>query len=292
MDLNLSSTSMPWWQTDDYRLEEAIPKPFNVLAGEHGPMLVRAWDDGRTDPGWGIRPNRDGVGFLQLYEDKNDLRRKRALDSQTKFGRPFAFVMRSVQMICIDIDGKNGGLSGAKDLGPLPPTLAETSKSGNGYHLFYHLPDVWDLNAGYGKFPDRIGIASGVDIRAVGCVYHYPQQRWNDRGLVELPEFMYDRLRAAEEKRAASAARVTTIIEDGDPVEIAVLQDELIQDLKKVSSQQGGRNNALFAIGNKMIEAGVPDWETLIHKRGLDVGLPMDEVNKLVANIEAHYNKP
>lgn len=291
MDLNLSSTSTPWWQTDDYDFEKDVPLAFYEEAGEHGPMIIRAWDDGRTDPGWGIRPNREGVGFLQLYENKNSARRQRALVAQKKLGRPFAFVMRSMQIICIDIDGKNGGLEGAKQLGPFPETLAETSKSGNGYHLFYLLPDEWDLNAGYGRYGDRIGIAPGVDIRSVGCVYHYPQQRWNRRRLAELPQFMHDRLLAAEQKRAASAARITTIIEEGDPVEIAVLQDELIQDLKKVSSAAGGRNNALFAIGNKMIEAGVEGWETLIHDRGIDVGLPLEEVNKLVANIEAHYNK-
>jgi hypothetical protein len=291
VDLNLSTTSTPWWQTDDYNVEEPVPLEFYSMAGEHGPMLVRAWKDGRTEPGWGIRPNREGVGFLQLYENKNALRRERALRVQEKAGEPFAFVMRSVQMICIDIDGKNGGLEGAKQLGPFPETMAETSKSGNGYHLFYLLPDVWDLNAGFGRLGDRIGIAPGVDIRGVGCVYHYPQQRWNERGLVELPQFMHDRLRAAEQKRAASAARIETIIEEGDPVEIAVLQDELVQDLKTVASQPGGRNNALFAIGSKMIEAGVDEWELKVHARALEVGLPMEEANKLIANIEAYFNK-
>jgi len=292
VDLNLSSTSTPWWQTDDYSVKKDVPIEFYSFAGEHGPMVLQAWKDGRTEPGWGIRPNRDGVGFLQLYENRNAARRQRALVAHQTVEQAFAFVMRSVQMICIDIDGKNGGLEGAKQLGPFPETLAETSKSGTGYHLFYHLPDEWDLNAGFGRYGDRIGIAPGVDIRSVGCVYHYPQQRWNDRALAQLPQFMHERLEAAEQKRAASAARIETIINEGDPVELAVLQDELIQDLKKVSSAAGGRNNALFAIGSKMIEAGVDNWESLIHKRGCDVGLPIDEVNKLVANIEAHHNKP
>ena len=64
----------------------------------------------------------------------------------------------------------------------LPPTLAETSKSGDGYHLFYLVDEEWDDEKGYGLLGDRIGIEQGVDIRATGCVYHHPQQRWNDRG--------------------------------------------------------------------------------------------------------------
>ena len=52
----------------------------------------------------------------------------------------FAFVMRAqCSLVCIDIDGKNGGLIHApvKLEACCAHTLAGASKSGDGYHLWY-----------------------------------------------------------------------------------------------------------------------------------------------------------
>lgn len=196
----------------------------------------------------------------------------------------FAVVMRSVRMVCIDIDGKNGGLEHAKKLGALPLTLAETSKSGDGFHLFYLVDEAWDAERGFALLSDRIGIEQGVDIRATGCVYHHSQQRWNGRGLAMLPNHLYEILTHRNQKIAATAARIQGVLDSQDELEILMMQDELLSELSK-PIPTGKRNNTLFAIGSQMKEAQIPNWEEHLADRGVQLGLDADEVEKLVNNI-------
>ena len=51
----------------------------------------------------------------------------------------------------------------------------------------------------------------------------------------------------------------------------------------------GRRNNTLFAIGQQMKLAQVPDWDTHLHARAVAVGLDNTEADKLVANVR-RYN--
>jgi len=200
----------------------------------------------------------------------------------------FAFVMRSVRLVCIDIDGKNGGLIHAGKLGMLPLTLAETSKSGDGYHLFYATSeDEWDPVKGYATYSDRIGLEQGVDLRATGCVYHYPQQRWNGREIVELPDHLKKRLAAHSQAAAARTSSIVKTIETQDTEEILLMQDALTDDLKK-PIPAGRRNTTLFAIGNQMKIAQVPQWEKQVYDRATDVGLDDEEATKLVTNIRRY----
>jgi len=202
----------------------------------------------------------------------------------------FAVIMRSVQLIAIDIDGKNGGLDNARKLGMLPLTMAETSKSGNGFHLFYLHNEPWTLDKGYGELSDRIGIEQGVDIRATGCVYHHKQQRWNHRAPAKLPEHLKQRLQVREQKIAAAHSRITSIVESDDPLEVLMLHDEILSELAKPMNK-GKRNVTLFAIGNQMRQAQIPDWELSLEKRADEVGLPPAEVRALITNIN-RYGSP
>lgn len=278
--------SKPWWQTDTYDMNLTLPGVwFDQHAGPHGVMVVQAFDDGRTEPGWSLQSvKEDGPTFFDRYNVHTPKRRQRTFGRYADMGKPFAYVMRSMALLCIDIDGKNGGFEGVRDLGLLPPTVAETSKSGTGYHLFYKTDEVWNPEKGFAKFQDRIGIAQGVDIRAVGCVYHHATQRWTRRELAELPRTLEEKLLHRQQQQAASAARLQTIINEGDPVETAMLHDELITELNKPIGS-GKRNNTLFAIGTKMKQAGVPNWENHIKGRGADVGLDAAELRALVRNI-------
>jgi hypothetical protein len=199
----------------------------------------------------------------------------------------FAFVMRSMQILCVDIDGKNGGFDHAKKLGRLPPTLAETSKSGNGYHLFYSVPEDWNPVSGYGELSDRIGLEQGVDIRATGCVYHHDTQRWNRRPMADAPPQLIDQLKHREQKLLATTARITSVLADADPLEVLLMHDEILNDLAK-PMPQGKRNNTLFAIGQKMREAEIPDWEQKLSDRATQVGLDQMEIGKLIGNIEKY----
>lgn len=201
----------------------------------------------------------------------------------------FAFVMRGLRIVVIDIDGKNGGLQSAGAfLGNAPPTLAETSKSGTGYHLYYSTDEDWDEDHGYGLISDQIGVVEGIDIKGVGCVYHHPQQRWNDRPVAPLPEYLKERLLKRAHRKAATAAKIQAVLESADDMEIQLMQVTLEDELAK--PMKSGRNNTLYAIGSQMKQAGTEDWDKKIEARGIEVGLDAEEINKILQNIE-RYNK-
>ena len=279
----MQHSSTPWWMSDGYTIDNALPERVSDEAGPHGIALVRAWPDGRTDAGWGLQGAGGQDGFIPRYY-RGEFNARRVLYGYTRDRWAFAIVMRSVRLVCIDIDGKNGGLEHAKQLGPLPPTLAETSKSGNGYHLFYSVNELWTEEKGYAELGDRIGIEQGVDIRATGCVYHHKQQRWNDRAVAELPDHLYQLLKNREQKIAATTQRIKSVLANADPMEVLMMQDELVSELAK-PIPQGNRNNTLFAIGSQMEAANVPDWDATLANRAHQLGLDSVEIDKLIANI-------
>lgn len=281
------TTSQPWWRTDDYSNDVALPDLVTDQAGPHGVALVKVWASGKTDEGWGLEGKEGKPGFMALYP-KLAFAERKALYGYERDRWAFAIVMRSVRMVCIDIDGKNGGLEHARRLGALPPTLAETSKSGNGYHLFYLVDDEWDDEVGFAALSDHIGIEQGVDIRSVGCVFHHKQQQWNWRPPVPLPNHLKELMLARKQRTEHQQTRITKVIQSGDEMETIMLHDELTSDLAKPIAQ-GKRNTTLFAIGQKMKQAGVPDWEAKVGDRATQVGLDADEVDQLVRNIQ-RYN--
>lgn len=277
-------TSKPWWQTDSYDEDEAIPPQFDHdWCGPKGLALVKAWPSGLTDQGWGLRGAEGKDGFMPRYS-RGEFNERRVLYGYERGKWAFAFIMRSVRLVCIDIDGKNGGLEHAKKLGMLPRTLAETSKSGNGYHLFYLFEEEWNDVTGYGQLSDRIGIEQGVDIRATGCVYHYPQQRWNGRAPVLLPDHLKEQLLHREQKIAAQSERITKVLDTADDMEVLMMQDEILSDLAK-PIPAGKRNVTLFAVGSQMQTAQIPGWEQKLLDRADEVGLAGDEAQKIVDNI-------
>lgn len=285
MTQRTEKTVKPWWMRDDYVEADPVPAAFTSLAGPRGLALVRAWPDGRTDQGWGLKgpPNEPTVGFMPRY-NRGEFDPRRVLFGYNKGRWEFAFVMRSVRLVCIDIDGKNGGLEEAKKLGLLPLTLAEISKSGNGYHLFYTVADDWSPELGYARLNDRIGIEQGVDIRGTGCVYHHPQQRWNTRMPTRLPKHLLEILQQRQLQQSATSSRITKVLEGGDDMEILLMHDQLKQDLAQ-PMPPGKRNNTLFAIATQMQEAQVEDWDALVHARAIDVGLDATEIDKLISNV-------
>lgn len=283
----MDQSSMPWWRTDDYVFDTALVSSFDTVAGPNGVALVRAWPDGRTDQGWGLNPPKNSTeGFMPRYL-RGEFSSRRVLYGYERDHWAFAIVMRSVRLVCVDIDGKNGGLEHAKKLGMLPPTLAETSKSGDGYHLFYLVDEPWDQTTGYALLSDRIGIEQGVDIRATGCVYHHKQQRWNHRAPALLPDHLKELLLHRDQKVAATTARITTVLANNDDMEVLMMHDEMVSELAK-PIPAGKRNQTLFAIGTQMHLAQVPGWDVKLADRATQVGLPADEIDKLVSNIQKY----
>jgi hypothetical protein len=217
---------------------------------------------------------------------RGEFNSRRVLHGYDRGRHAFAFIMRSLQLVCVDIDGKNGGLDGAKKL-ILPPTLAETSKSGNGYHLFYLHQEQWDPDTGFGELGDRIGFEQGVDFRATGCVYHHDTQRWNNLAPTLLPAHLKEILVSRRDKIIQRQAGITAALESDDPLEALMIQHEILAKLKK-PIKPGMRNQTLFAIGTEMLLAQIDKWDDLLEQRAVSLGLPDEEIAKLVRNIK-HY---
>lgn len=276
--------SKPWWESDRFDDDAPVADQLRACSGPKGLALVQVWGDGRTQPGWGLNPPPGSTdGFMPRYL-RDEFNPRRAEYAYNRKGTPFAFVMRGVQAVCVDVDGKNGGIEQLKKFGLLPPTLAETSKSGNGLHLFYYTDEVWDPALGYARYSDHIAIEQGIDFRGVGCVYHYHTQRWNNRHMAPLPEFIAEVLRSKENYRANQAGRFAAVVASNDETEILLMQDQLITELKK-PIPDGKRNNTLFAIGSQMRDAEVPNWDQLVYDRAVELGLSDDEAGKIVENI-------
>lgn len=270
-----------WWESDTFNRVDQIPPEFAEFEGPEGIAVVRAYSNGKTDPGWG------GEKFMQNYTTRMFKTYRAVTNMDVNKRPPFAFIMRSMRLVCIDIDGKNGGLEHVGRLGMLPYTLAETSKSDNGYHLFYSTEEEWDEAEGFAPFKDRIGIQQGVDLRVTGCVFHHTNQRWNHRPVAPLPDHLIEMLVTRQQKELATVSAIAMTLDTGDEEEIAIMQSTLVDDLAK-PIPAGRRNNTLFAIGNQMKLAEVPDWQKLVRERAEAVGLDYDERVKLVANIEKY----
>ena len=272
-----------WWKNpNQYQNPEPLPQMIRDLAGPNDVALVKTYDTGQTDPGWG------DAAFMLNY-NKHKFAPARALAGYEKGRNHFAIVMRSVKLICVDIDGKNGGIEHAAELlGNVPYTLAETSKSGNGYHLYFTYEDEWNEASGFGELTDAIGIVQGVDIRATGCVYHYKTQRWNNQPIAELPSWIETKLKSRLQARNANIATVVKTAKIGGWEALMQIQ-ELIDDLAK-PIDAGRRNNTLFAIGSKLMLAGDQEWEEHVSDRAQEVGLDMNETNKLISNISKYGN--
>lgn len=243
---------------------------------------MQVFDDGTTAPGWGSN------SFITKYK-KRGFDMRRAITMFDRKQTPHALVMRSMSMVCLDIDGKNGGFESAAALN-LPRTMAETSKSGNGYHLFYEVEDKWNPTFGFDRLRDRIGWRTGIDIRAVGCVFHYPSQRWNALIPAPIPEGILVDLEQARDDLAARAAQITTLRTSTDPddqMEFLMLQTS-IQSKLDGPIPAGKRNNTLFAIGAEMMVAGITGWSEQVYNRAVQVGLDDTEAERLVKNIEKY----
>ena len=283
----INLNSKPWWLSDNYDLPGANDGP-NMdapeLWGPHGPALVPLFDNGKTAPGWGLTEKKgEGPGFMVRY-NRLDFTPRRVLHGYAKGHHAFAWIMRSAKLVCIDIDGKNGGFDHVSELGYLPPTCAEVSMSGNGYHLFYLVDDEWSETEGFGRYSDAIGIVTGVDFRGTGCVYHKPTQRWNMTALAKLPEHLSTKLLHRTQQRSQQSITIKKTLEL-EPEDIAIMHDQLIDELNK-PIQRGKRNNTLFAIGSQLKAAEVENWDKLVGDRAAQVGLGYTEIEKLIANIE------
>jgi hypothetical protein len=241
---------------------------------------VRVFGSGKTQPGWGA------TEFMESWE-AGHFDPSRTARHYERYSQPFAYIMRTLPMICVDIDGKNGGVPTARTLA-LPATFGERSKSGNGYHLFYSIPYTpWHESLGFNEFPDIIGLVPGVDIKGTGLVFHYPNQRWNGLDVAQLPPTLVDLIGRARDVRFQT--RVTKQgVEALDDEDLMILHDTLLTELNTAKIPVGERNNTLYKLGSRLCAAGAKGWEFDVRRRGAELGLDEGELDELVKNIHAY----
>ena len=90
-----------------------------------------------------------------------------------------------------------------------------------------------------------------------------------------------------EQKIQAREAAIATVIAEGDDMEVLMMQDQIEAELAK-PIPAGKRNVTLFALGNQMRQAQVPDWETKVGDRATQVGLDQPEIEQLIRNINRY----
>ena len=244
---------------------------FEHYTGPNGVAVVKVYGE-KTQPGWGHER------FMRNYT------RNFFGEHKIQAGDPFAIVMRSLRLLVIDIDGKNNGYAEARQL-DLPPTLAETSKSGNGHHLFYSYPDEWDEVEGYAAQPDRVGMWPGIDVKSTGVVYHHPHQLWNDKPIVELPHSVWDRLLQRNERDTQLRVTPEQAAEMTDD-DLKFRRDVLLIELSQPRTD--GRDTSLWRIGASLLNLGVDEtyMAEKILAAGLRWGVDEDVINgKIIPNI-------
>lgn len=267
-------TNKQWFEEND---QYTIDDPLGERQWATTLALVRVYSEGATTSGWGQRMfatnNADGRFKPQPI-----------LDDFAALDAPFGIVMRSVPLVCVDIDGKNGGIPASRILS-LPRTLAERSKSGNGYHLFYRVPDaVWDSKLGYAEFADANGLLPGIDIRATGIVYHYPQQRWNQKEIALVPEGLRRLLTQRKEEQVRAAERRANPLTGDD---LLLARDAALTRLAE-AIPAGKRNSTLFAAGCTLMQLNVKDWSLHLQSRGEQLGLEPEEIRHIVENVKRY----
>lgn len=285
-------SSKTWWMTDDYAEENPIPPGMEEHAGPHGIALVKTNQAGATTPGWGLKERTDEQtgkvipGFMVNYAS-GKFAPKKYLAAHQSLGTPFAFIMRSLNIVAIDIDGKNGGVENAESfLLGAPQTLAETSKSGTGVHLFYSTSLPWDVTIGFGQYADHNGVTQGVDVRGAGCIYHHNTQRWNNRPIAPLPDHLAQTLIRKVQSREAYRVE-QGLLDQMDDIDKLLLQESLLAELKK-PIPPGKRNESLFGLGSKLFSSQIPNWAELLEEKALDVGLDPEEVARIIRNIQRY----
>lgn len=275
------------WFNDDsqYVIEDGLGERSWPLSLSLVHVYERTTEEGKTEvvttSGWSKKD------FMTNYTEgkfapKGYLRR-------FQYGRAFGFIMRALPLVCIDIDGKNNGLVAARVL-QLPPTLAERSKSGNGYHLFYRLPNAsWDDQYGYAEYGDTNGLVPGVDVRGVGIVYHYPGQRWNTRAPALLSPGMTRLLDAREHSRKVREENNLARRQEAlDPEDRVIFQEELLEQLAR-PLPSGMRNSGLYAWGCRA-DGILPTWEADLTARARQIDLDEDEITRIITNVRKYGN--
>lgn len=261
-----------WYQDNDQYTLTGLPiAELNKFAGPNEIALVKVWGE-KTQPGWGFER------FMRNYT------RNFFGEHKIEDGEPFAIVMRSLRLLVIDIDGKNDGYKEAAKL-DLPVTLAETSKSGNGHHLFYSYPDEWHELEGYGQQPDRVGMWPGIDVKSTGVVYHHPHQCFNHEGIVALPDSVWDKLVQRNERDAQLRVTPEQAKEMTDE-DLKFKRDVLLIELSKMRTD--GRDTSLWRIGASLLNLGVDEtyMAEKILAAGLKWGVDEDIINgKIIPNI-------
>ncbi|QOC56094.1 DNA primase/polymerase [Microbacterium phage Zhengyi] len=271
---------MQWFEDkEQYIVDEPVAPQ---IMNEYGERLdlVRLFPSGKTQPGWN---NKE---FMENH-DRGAFAPKRALRFFNRYDMPFGLLMRSVPLVGIDIDGKNGGIETSNAL-RLTRSLAETSRSGDGFHIVYSVPFTqWNPKTGYSELPDLLGLIPGVDIKGTGLLFHHSSQKWNNLRIAPLPPTLFDLITNTRDSRQLRRLAREVKAPEMDPDDLVIVHDQLKTSLEG-KFPVGGRNQKLFALGAQMRAAAYPHWEKALYERGAQIGLDKEEISSIIKNIDAY----
>ena len=91
---------MPWWRTDQYELDSAIPSSLAMpeIWGSNGPALVPLFANGKTGPGWGLQGADGRPGFIEKYR-RLEFAQRRVMYGVDRGQHDWAWIMRSGRVV-------------------------------------------------------------------------------------------------------------------------------------------------------------------------------------------------
>jgi hypothetical protein len=269
-----------WFECDDY------------TAGRYSPLLKEGIEVIACNQTNGI-PVEKGFGVNDWKPGKFKATKEKVV------GKDHALLMKSINVLCVDIDGKNGGMDNLHKLGYLPPTLAEISRSGTGYHLYYSLTDAQNSTFSM-DFAGKSALATGVDIKTQGLVFQAvatsKHQMYNARQLSLIPDSLANlvELNTIKKQKARVFFKSPQGLKELEKKRQAQPKDEW--DWSSLGTPcsgyclspipQGMRNDSLYTFGLAKMANGETDWEKHMGHAARKSNIPNDELGVLVGQVK------
>lgn len=191
------------------------------------------------------------------------------------------------QVLCLDVDPRNGGRETMKqlkeDLGKLPKTW-KSKTGGGGYHLFFKMPHVNISKDNHGKL-----LGNGVDVLGSGAYAVLPPSIHPNGKQYEWYEGL-DNMTPIAELPERWVQRIVSNQKPGHPIDKPLVE----QKTDTVGAiHEGSRNQKLTQIGGKLQRSGLTEEELYSALIAINASrcvppLSSDEVRKISQSLSRY----